>query len=413
MKSLLLIIIFSIRLLSTQNINYLKYESSPYLLQHANNPIHWMPYSQKAFDRAKIEHKNIFISIGYSTCHWCHVMLKESFEDKEIIYMEGYISDFKKLLKSMEFKKKDKFLKNNISNKNSELSLDSLATSIKTDYDDIYGGFGTSKKFPQVSKLWLMLDIAQKLDDDELLGYFFETLDMMALRGLYDQVDGGFFRYSVDEFFRIPHFEKMLYTQAELIPLYTKAYLLKSKKLYKNIVIETIDMLEKRFAYGEFFYSASDADSNHKEGGYFTFRYDEILASLKDNQNKKNILKALRINKSGNFNGKIHLNIYDSKRANGFDKFVKKLKIIRKSKQYPFIDKKIITSWNAMMIEAYFSASQIDEKYIIKANKHLKALTNLMFDRGLLYHQTMPNNIPKQKGLLEDYAFYISSFIWV
>ena len=147
------------------------------------------------------------------------------------------------------------------------------------------------------------------------------------------------------------------------------------------------------------------------EGAYFIFSYEEVLLALKNNLNKKEILKVLEITQNGNFEGSIHINIYDTKRPEGFDKFNKKLKIIRKTKEYPFIDKKINTAWNAMMIEALFSAGIIDEKFIILANTHLDALKEMMFDKGELYHQTLIGTRPTQSGLLEDYSFLISALL--
>ena len=469
-----LVILLVIFLDAKEFQNNLQYETSPYLQAHATNPINWMPWSKKAFLLAKKENKPIFLSIGYSTCHWCHVMAQESFTNKALakifnknficikvdreelphvdsyyqnlyykinhrsagwplnvflssekkpLYLSSYIPP-KKMLSLEGFDtllpkiaSMDKvyntlsITENNIDSTSIEFSLITLQKTLHNSYDDIYGGFEGSRKFPQAQRLWLMLDVAQLTKDEQLQEYYFNMLDVMALRGLYDHIDGGFFRYTVDSSWKIPHFEKMLYNQAELIPLYTKGYMLSSNELYKDVVLETIDMVEKRFSKNFLFYSASDADTHHKEGEYFTFSYQEVLASLQNNVHKKEILNSLQITKNGNFKGKIHLNIYTEKKPIGFDKFNKKLQNIRKTKEYPFIDKKINTAWNAMMIEALFYAGVIDAKYVELANKHLASLKEMMFDKGELYHQGMLDKKPTQKALLEDYAFFIAALL--
>ena len=486
MRIVLLILIMSCFLYPSDFKNNLQYESSPYLRQHASNPVAWFAWGKKALTLAKKEHKPIFLSIGYSTCHWCHVMAKESFENKEIAkilnkyfisikvdkeempHLDAYYqslfvkvkqtnggwplnviltSDAKPLYlftymppkKRYKQKGLDTFLrevakkyredpkailkrvkqikvllntKNTLmKNSQAKISAKTLQESFYESYDEISAGFGEGAKFPQSAKLELMFDVAQLQNDKLLQHYYFETLDMMALRGLYDHVEGGFFRYCVDSDWRIPHFEKMLYTQAKLIPLYIKGYLFSGKTLYKDVVVETIAMLENRFSKHSLYYSASDAQTDAKEGGYFLFSHKELLQSLKNIEERKSLSEALQITKNGNFKGKTHLNIYTDKRPKGFDKLKKKLKIIRKTKKYPFVDKKINTAWNAMMIEALFLASKIDKSYLVMANKHLDALVDLMFDKGQLYHQTLLGQKPKEVGYLEDYSFFISALL--
>ena len=486
MRIVVLILMMSCFLYPRDFKNDLQYESSPYLRQHASNPVAWFAWGKKALALAKKEDKPIFLSIGYSTCHWCHVMAQESFQNKEIAkilnkyfisikvdkeempHLDAYYqslfvkvkqrnggwplnviltSDAKPLyfftymppkkrynqkgldvfLREVGKKYKDdpqsvlkrvKQLEVLIDTKNTpmkntqaKISAKTLQDSFYESYDEISAGFGEGAKFPQSAKLELMFDVAQLQNDTLLQHYYFETLNMMALRGLYDHVDGGFFRYCVDSDWRIPHFEKMLYTQAKLIPLYVKGYIFSGKTLYKNVVIETISMLEERFSNQNLYYSASDAVLDSKEGGYFLFSHKELLKSLKNNTEKKSLLKALHITKNGNFKGETQLNIYTDKRPKGFDKLKKKLKIIRKTKEYPFVDKKINTAWNAMMIEALFLASKIDEKYLVMANEHLDALVSLMFDKGQLYHQTLLGHKPKEVSYLEDYSFFISALL--
>jgi uncharacterized protein len=478
MKNLLYIFIIFTTLLWSDTQNKLSSETSPYLLQHASNPIHWYPWGDEAFAKAKRENKAVFLSIGYATCHWCHVMARESFKDEKIaevfnkyfvcvkvdkeelshldsyyqrlhieikgriggwplsaflthdkkpFYIASYIPPTKKsyhegldtLLPSIaksymagftSFKNIDTATQIT-KNQDVNISVASLMDSIEESYDDIYSGFGRGKKFPESSKLSLMMDLAQISHDNELQKNAFEMLDMMAMRGLYDHVEGGFFRYSVDPAWEIPHFEKMLYNQAALVPLYTRAYLISSKELYKEIVEETIQMLENRFTYKNLYFSASDADTNHKEGEYFIFSVQEIKDALKNNPNALSIRDDISLYEHGNFEGYVHLNFYTTHREAGFKDFKKKLLDIRNKKEYPFIDKKINTAWNSMMIEALYSAYSIDKSYAKRADKHLDALLHLMYDKGELYHQTIIGVKPKQLGLLEDYSFLISALI--
>ena len=478
MKKIILLLLFVISLSTAESRNELADETSPYLQQHASNPIEWLPWGDAAFAKAKKENKAVFLSIGYSTCHWCHVMAKESFEnekiaevfnryfvcikvdreemphldsyyqqlhkkvknrvggwplsafltsDKQPFYVATYIppttqsfhegldtllpkinerykSDFDGLLKeAKEMKVLMEKPAKKLSSDTAKISVDSLSSSILEDYDEIYSGFGRGKKFPEASKLSLMMDLAILKKSNELKEYSLEMLDTMAMRGIYDHVDGGFFRYSVDAAWEIPHFEKMLYNQAELIPLYIRGFLDTNKELYRDVVEESVEMVQKRFVKNNLFYSASDADTHHKEGEYFVFTPDEIKKALKKSEDSYELFE--------NFQGKIHLNFSTNDRPKGFKRFRDELNKIRAKKEYPFIDKKINTAWNAMMIEALYRASVIDKKYAKKADVHLGALLDFMFYRGELYHQSLIGTKPNQLGLLEDYSFLVSALI--
>lgn len=477
MKYIFIILLFTLNFYA----NSLKYETSPYLQQHSDNPVNWFAWNEKTLALAKKENKPIFLSIGYSTCHWCHVMAEESFKneklaklfnkyfisikvDKEemphidakyqelfknhnnhaggwplnifmtpnldVFYMSAYIPSktktdyigFDTLLESLHVEyKKQKFkiiktskIDNNIDKK--IIYIKSLIKCINDTYDDLSSGFGDEVKFPEASKVHLMLDLYKLSNNKTMKEYSLNMLDAMSMRGIYDHVDGGFFRYSVDVDWEIPHFEKMLYNQAELIGLYSRAYRETNKSLYKKIVQESISFTDKRFMQDMLYYSASDAVVEFSEGKYFVFSKDEIQKALNENKYKLELTKALSSSLNGNFDNsksatKIHLNFIGNSRPKGFDKFVNDLSKVRATRKYPFIDKKINTAWNSLMIEALYKASSIDEKYINKADKHLKKLTNLMFDKGELYHQTMLHTHPKQKGFLEDYSFMISALI--
>jgi uncharacterized protein YyaL (SSP411 family) len=471
-------------LLPTQLLtNELSKATSPYLLQHADNPVEWMQWGEEAFNKAKKEHKPIFLSIGYSTCHWCHVMEKESFsntkiakllnkyfvsikvdreelpqidllyqqfykkhyghfggwplnifmtENRKVFYITNYIppshesysEGFNTLLPKLHaIYQNEDLLQKSIyyythiqkellkEKKTKDLSLKSFMNSLKEEYDNDAIGFGRSRRFPQAAKTDLLLQISELSGNKEFLKNYFKLMDIMALRGLYDHVDGGFFRYTIDESWEIPHFEKMLYTQAELIPLYVKAYVIRPKELYKDVIQESIAMLDRRFLYKAYYLSASDADSDAEEGGFFTFRQDEIQKALQDNPHAKEIEDAMEFSLEGNFHDKVHINFYGDTRPKGFKEFQKELQKQVKSRKYPFIDNKINTAWNAMMIEALYKASLIDESYSKKAKIHLDALIDLMFIKGELYHQTTPEHKPTQKALLEDYVYLISALI--
>ena len=482
-KILTLLLLLSFNLLLAKDFkNDLQYETSPYLKQHENNPVHWLPWGEKAFEKAKRENKPIFLSIGFSTCHWCHVMDEESYSKEKIaqllnkyyvaikvdreemphidsyyqelykkvkhrtggwplaVFMSAnkqpfyistyipakkasysdafdtilshngnrYINDYKSILIDIM---KIKNVKEDEHKELKKLSPQTLSNSLKKQYDDEYGGFGHTKKFPETSKLSLMLDLALINNDKELLEKSYYMLDMMGLRGLYDHIEGGFFRYTTDNAWEIAHFEKMLYNQAELIPLYTRAYRYKKNDLYKNIVRETISMINQRFVEKNLFYSASDTDSEGKEGYYFTYTPKEIENALQKNSNAEELEDSLEFITYGNFHGDVHLNFYTKNRPKGFELFRDDLLKLREKKKYPFIDKKIITAWNAMMIEALYIASSIDIKYKNQADKHLQALQELMFDKGELFHQTILGVKPTQLALLEDYSFFISALI--
>lgn len=486
MRQILLIFLLVVSLSAEQYQNELINSTSPYLQQHASNSIHWLPWGEKAFLRAKKENKAIFLSIGYSTCHWCHVMEKESFEneaiakvfneyficvkvdreemphldsyyqrlyaqvkgrtggwplsaflthEKKAFYLATYIPPTKKSyhegLDTLLPKIYDRYsseahaihseaeaitqgMKQEPKALNAEdanISMHTLSESLLDSYDDIYSGFGRGKKFPEASKVSLMMDLALLTNGEELEEKSLEMLDVMALRGLYDHIDGGFFRYAVDAAWEIPHFEKMLYNQAELIPLYVRAYEKTKKQLYKDIVRETIAMLDKRFISHNLYFSASDADTKEGEGKFFVFSPTHLKKAVNSNPYAKELFDSLDFTINGNFEGEVHLNFYTDVRPKGFKKFQKELQVLRRDKEFPFIDKKINTAWNAMMIEAFFRASSIDEKYTTKAQRHLHALKDFAFFRGELYHQSIQGTKPTQKGILEDYSFFIGALL--
>ncbi len=463
-------------------------EESPYLLQHANNPVDWYPWSEEAFERAKSENRPIFLSIGYSSCHWCHVMERESFENDEIakILNENFISikvdkeerpdidkhfqevyqkmnskaggwplsifmtpqktpfysatyiplipnygrmGMKELLKiiSDSWKKDSKTLeekgqevlnamepKSRIeATKIDERLIDTAIFQIKQVYDKINGGFGTAPKFPQASTLELAINLYKLTNDSDLKDIITHTLDSMMMGGMYDIVEGGFYRYSTDDIFLIPHFEKMTYDNAQLLKVYIKAYSALKIQRYKDIAIEIANFMIEKMSSNNLFFSASDADTNGIEGEYFIYDYNEVKEKFEKEGLGDSIIYNLSITKNGNFDGKSIARYRDLSLMNKSEaiKAISILKNIREGREYPFIDKKVITSWNSMMITALFELASIENKYEEIAIKYLKALTGKMREGVKLYHSSMPKNKPKIEGFLEDYAYYIEALL--
>ncbi len=462
--------------------NELKNSTSPYLLQHKDNPVDWMEWSDRAFKKAKKENKLIFLSIGYSTCHWCHVMAKDSFEKKEVadilnryfvsikvdrerrvdldtkyqrefnivngrgggwpltvimlpnkepiffgtfIPKDSLIDLLKQIVKSgrkkqvLAAKEIQRVLKyyNSAKLANAKPPKDIVKLALKeykVSFDKINGGFGSAPKFPQPALLNTLIDIYEITKDKSALHIINKSLTAMAKGGIYDQIEGGFFRYSVDSKWQIPHFEKMLYSNAELISLYSRAYKLTKNKLYSKVVKESIANIEKYFQKDGHYFSASNADSKNEdkeeqEGYYYVYEYDRVLNYLiKHGVSKKVAKEALDnfgIESMGNFEGGDYSNPRVKGSAFKFTKIRQLLVKYRKEKEYPFIDKKVNTAWNALYIKALFDATVVDKNYLHLAKSRLDSLMALMYKKSELYHQTLMPHKPIQKGLLEDYAF--------
>ena len=495
MRYFMLSLVFILELFANKEVytNQLIDEPSPYLQQHAHNPVNWYPWGEEAFEKARREHKPIFLSIGYSTCHWCHVMAHESFEDPKIAeiinrwfvpvkvdreemphldkyYQKVYtllhhrsggwpltifltedlkpffattyippvtsygVEGLDTLLPKMgtlycnsreKIERKANAIEalmkriQNIPSKPLDVTLtiaDHAVDLMRGYYDNIYKGFGNRPKFPESSRLRLLFDIYNLNGNKDAKQMVLETLDAMQRSGLYDQIDGAFFRYCVDRAWKIPHFEKMLYTNAELIPLYLKAYKMSGKERYREVVEETIGEIDRRFRTSEgLYFSASNADSDHQEGGYFIYRYDEAFFALVNSGFSKaeadQILKFLDISENGNFDTEFaHPRRVGEIEPKEFKRAKKILKELRVGRSYPFIDKKIITAWNGMMIKALFKASFLDKKYLKNAKSSYIALKRLMQKGdGTLYHQVLYGKRAVQAGLLEDYSFMIDA----
>jgi len=494
MKYIKLLSFFTILLfMNTINANDLKNEQSPYLLQHKDNPVAWHSWSAKTLNIAQKENKPIFLSIGYSTCHWCHVMEEESFEDNDVakilnknfinikidreempqideyyqnIYqiMNGrgggwpltiVMTPNKKVFFSATYIPKNKLIDiskslidvyendnkrvldianqiDSILNTNKKivsnpvnLELDNAIEIYKAhivqSYDKDNGGFRGAPKFPMATMLNSMLDIYLLNKDKIILDIANNTLSKMAKGGIYDQIEGGFYRYSVDEKWLIPHFEKMLYTQAELLQVYSKAYKITKNEFYKTIVDGIITNVNKKFNHNNLLFSASDADSlnssNKKEEGYyFVFDYYEVKEFLfkkgYDKQSILDILHYFNITKLGNFDNNLNNpNIYNNTKIDNLEKIKNDLITLRETKKYPFIDNKVQTSWNALYITSLFQASKIDIKYGKLAISLLDNLIKNMYIDNKLYHQKVNDKPLIIKALFEDYSFLIDSLI--
>lgn len=479
--------------------NQLVSETSPYLLQHAWNPVNWYPWGPVALDLANKENKLILVSIGYSACHWCHVMEHESFEDKEVaaimnehficikvdreerpdidaIYMIAVqlitgsggwplncfaLPGGKPFYGGTYFRKNDwlhilqtiavawraepekitryaEDLSNGIV-RQEEINLGSMGHLFTTteifsvvnrlinyyDLDD--GGTKGTPKFPLPVHYEFLLHFWWSQKYQPAIEITSLTLDKMGQGGIYDHLGGGFARYSVDSLWHVPHFEKMLYDNAQLVSLYSKAYQLTGKKHYKEIATETIAFVLRDLTSPEgAFYSAFDADSEGEEGKFYTWTQDEIDHHL--GQDSILVKKFFGVTQNGNWE---KTNILHQK--NSLDEFARAEEmesmeveaLIHKSKEKlfkerekrvkPLLDDKVIAAWNGLMIIALCDAANatgIEEydKAAIRAAEFLR--TNLKRDDGSLL-RTYKNNTGRISGFLDDYAFVIEAFIKV
>ena len=239
------------------------------------------------------------------------------------------------------------------------------------------------------------------------------TLDSMCKGGLYDLVDGGFCRYSVDKKWKVPHFEKMLYDNALLCELYTNAYINYKDTHHLNIAKETANFILDELSEDELFFSATDADSKEGEGWYFTYTYDEIYDALKINgfKNIQTKLYDIGVSPFGNFKDRNIIRFETTQEPIFFKEIKPILKAIRSKREYPFIDKKIQTSWSSMMIKALFTLSEVDDSYKDKAINSLQKLLKTLYIDSKLYHSTLFGKKPKVEAFLEDYAYLTSAII--
>ncbi len=480
------------------HLNRLSLETSPYLLQHATNPVDWYPWGEEAFSKAKAENKLVLVSIGYSSCHWCHVMEHEAFSNPEAtefmnthfvnikvdreerpdvdqIYMNAvqiinrsggwplncfalpngkpvfggtYFSttNWLNVLKSLDeaWQKDPKRIVDvadelansivgteiirfkNLPETITNINLKDYANRLKRLFDTRNGGIKGAPKFPMPGLLDFLLNYSFHSDDKEITDFVTLTLDKIGQGGIYDHLGGGFARYSVDENWLIPHFEKMLYDNAQLISIYSKAYRLNKNEHYKDIVSETVDFLlnEMKSSLGGF-YSSYDADSDGKEGTYYTWTKKEIEDLL--NNDAELFSVAYGVTAAGNFDGSNVLNRCASKEhlkclfsidcstANSkIDKAKQVLLDVRKKRTKPGLDDKILVSWNGLLIsaltEAYLSFG--DEKYLNAAINGLNYIEHHHYNDGKLKRVFCKNKLSVD-ALLDDYANLIKAYLSV
>ena len=476
--------------------NRLAGETSPYLLQHAENPVDWYPWGQEALSLAKEQNKPILLSVGYAACHWCHVMAHESFEDPDTaeimnqhfinikvdreerpdidsIYMNAVVAmtgqggwpmtvvmtptgkpffggtyfppvarhglpSFTQVLVSLAqaWQERRKDVDDSAANVIqhigqglsmgdssmllSEAVLDRATSSIAGRYDGRKGGFGQAPKFPQSMTIEFLLRRYVGRDDSHALAMAEHTLEMMVRGGMYDQIGGGFARYSTDNDWLVPHFEKMLYDNALLSRAYLHAWRITGKPLYKRIVEETLDwvLTEMRHEEGGF-YSSLDADSEGVEGKFYVWEADEINKVLGEDAE---ILKDYYgVTDSGNWEDAnvLHVPGTIESVANAhqispkaarerIDLARQSLYMVRSKRPWPGLDDKIITSWNGMMMAAFAEAGRdlSQPRFTEAARLNAEFLfRTLRLPDGRLYRTWKSDSEAKNNGYLEDYSF--------
>ncbi|UCD59897.1 MAG: thioredoxin domain-containing protein [Flavobacteriaceae bacterium] len=489
--------------MSYKHTNALIHESSPYLLQHAHNPVNWEPWSTEALEKAKNENKLVLISIGYAACHWCHVMEKECFEDEEVaklmnenfinikidreerpdidhLYMDavqmmtgrgGWPLNVVTLPDGRPFwgatyVKKDNWMKvlNELtrlyreqpgkvngyardlaegikainlveiapdSQILTETQLDDAVKKWSRYFDHNYGGYNRAPKFMMPGNLDFLLHYATSRKNEKLLEYINLTLTKMAYGGIYDHVAGGFSRYSVDGKWHVPHFEKMLYDNGQLISLYSKAYALTENPLYRKVVEETIAFITSELMDStNGFYASLDADSlNEKgeleEGAFYVWQKEELQTLLAD---KYDLFKDYyNINDFGHWEYGNYVLIRDKSE----DAIAKKHKIsvskineiiseckeilsdVRKNRSRPRLDDKILCSWNGLMLKGLTDAYRFikNDDYLVLAIENATFIKETFLKKeGSLYHNHKDGK-STINGYLEDYASVIDAFI--
>jgi hypothetical protein len=474
--------------------NRLINETSPYLLQHAHNPVDWYAWGTEAFERAKAEDKPVLVSIGYSACHWCHVMEHESFEheataaimnehfinikvdmeerpDVDQIYMSfvqmttgrgGWpmnvfltadkrpffggtyfppaprygMPSWQQILTSIAEayrERRDELEKsaNEIVGEIRRLSITEAASggiatelldiafqSFSRTFDGVNGGFGGAPKFPPAMSLEFLLRYHHRNGDERALAIVRHTCDKMANGGIYDQLGGGFHRYAVDAIWLVPHFEKMLYDNAQLIRVYLHAFQVTGDKFYKRIAVEILEYVRREMLDPSGgFYSSQDADSEGVEGKFFVWTPDEIESKLGP-EDARIFNSYYDVTPEGNFEEKNILNIRRSAAvvAEALNISEEDLQAViergrkllfdeREKRVKPFRDEKIITAWNGLMLAAFADAAAVlgNEEYLEIAKRNAEFITTeLQIDGQLL--RTWKDGKAKLNGYVEDYA---------
>jgi uncharacterized protein len=471
--------------------NHLIHETSPYLLQHAENPVDWYPWGEEAFEKARRENKPVLLSIGYSACHWCHVMAHESFEDEQIaqlmnenfvnikvdreerpdldqIYMSAVqmmthhggwpmtvfltpdavpfyggtyfppqdrynMPGFPKVLIGVAEAYRDRQddireTGTSLVNELKRLSatggsdypielelLDAAYAGIVRTYDSINGGFGGAPKFPPAMTLEFLLRTHARTGNRDALEMVSHTCRKMANGGIYDQLGGGFHRYSTDARWLVPHFEKMLYDNALLSRLYLHYFQVSEEAFARETVEGILDYVLREMTHAEGgFYSTQDADSEGHEGKFFVWTMDEIRAALGEDDAR--IFSAYyNITDTGNFEGKNIPNVTRTAEPEwraSLEESKRKLFGLREQRIKPDRDEKVLTAWNGLMLASFAEAGVVLNRpdYTNAARRNAEfVLSNLRRDGSLL--RTWKDGIAKFNAYLEDYAFLIEGLV--
>ena len=479
--------------------NCLIHETSPYLKQHAHNPVDWYPWGDEALGRAKSENKPILLSIGYSACHWCHVMERESFENPDIarlmnehfinikvdreerpdlddIYQKSaqafmrrgggwpltiFLTPEKEpfwggtyfppvsrygmpgfpevLLGVVEaYHKEPGQVQENIqkvrtglrriSTPNpstaplSEELLDSAVRDLSSFYEPVNGGFGDAPKFPTPPPFHLLLRQYRRTDEPKTLDMTLHSLWKMAAGGIYDHLGGGFHRYSTDAQWLVPHFEKMLYDNAQLVRLYLDAWRLSREPRFRSVVEETLDYIHREMVHPDGgFYTAQDADSEGHEGKYFVWTPAEVKEILGLEIGER-FCQVYDITERGNFEDKNIPNLIKSNGritvpdvANAAQMMAEARRQLLESREQrvkPLRDHKILTGWNALMISGVLDAYQAlgNPQYLSMGERALEFLLSNAYKEGRLF-RTMTDGKARLNGYLDDYAFLTAALI--
>lgn len=502
--------------------NRLSKERSPYLLQHAHNPVDWFPWGAEAFAKAKKEGKLVFLSIGYSSCHWCHVMERESFANESVakilndefvcikvdreerpdidtVYMtalhtlgqrggwplsmfltaegkpiiggtywppEDRMAEgethlgFKSVLKTVRNWQKEKPEEltkqadtlavatrkalSTAARENVLVGLDrelvqATVEDLRSEFDAQHGGFGNPQrafrgtKFPTPPYLSFLLTEAERTRSADVLKMLTVTLDQMAQGGIYDQLGGGFHRYSTERTWTVPHFEKMLYDNAQLVEVYARAYALTRRPLYRKAIVETLAFVERELTAPQgVFYSALDADSEGEEGRCYVWTTGEVEALLPKGNENRAVRKWYGIDGAPNFEEKYHIlttrtplaevaketQTDEVALATRIEAARKSLMQTRSQRPRPFLDTKVLTGWNGEMIAGYATAGKLldEQKYVATASRAAEfLLKNLRQADGRLARTWTAGKDQAGEariaGMLDDYAYLIHGLL--